>query len=40
LIDVYLGRMQTKDKEEAQIGMVWHPSFIEEIIAVNTLHSE
>lgn len=35
-IGIYSGCVQTKDKEEAQIGMVWHPSFIEEIIAANT----
>jgi Trypsin-like peptidase domain len=39
-IGVYSGRMPTKDKEEAQIGMVWHPSFIEEIIAANTRDTE
>jgi hypothetical protein len=32
--------MATKDKEDAQIGMVWHPSFIEEIIAANTRDTE
>jgi len=35
-IGVYSGRMHTNDKEDAQIGLVWHPSFIEEIIAANT----
>jgi hypothetical protein len=34
-IGVYSGRLHAA-KEEAQIGMVWHASFVEEIIALNT----
>jgi hypothetical protein len=35
LLGVYSGRLHAS-KDEAQIGMVWHASFIEEIIAYNT----
>jgi hypothetical protein len=34
-IGVYSGRLHSAT-EEAQIGMVWHSSFVEEIIAMNT----
>jgi hypothetical protein len=34
-IGVYSGRLHTQKTDEAQIGMVWHPSFIHEIIAGN-----
>jgi len=34
-IGVYSGRLHSAT-EEAQIGMVWHASFVEEIIAMNT----
>jgi hypothetical protein len=34
-IGVYSGRMRTNHEHEAQIGLVWHGSFIEEIIAGN-----
>ena len=35
-LGVYSGRLYAA-KEEAQIGMVWHASFVEEIIQMNTL---
>jgi hypothetical protein len=34
-IGVYSGRVQTDHPDEAQIGLVWDGSFIDEIIAAN-----
>jgi hypothetical protein len=34
-IGVYSGRVQTDQPYEAQIGLVWDASFIDEIIAAN-----
>ena len=36
LIGVYSGRLSTKDPSDAQIGMVWHESYIRDIIGCNT----
>jgi hypothetical protein len=39
-IGVYSGRLHINDSDDAQIGMVWHPSFIDEIIAGGKLDDE
>lgn len=39
-IGVYSGRLWTKKSDEAQLGMVWPGSFIDEIIAGRTLDTD
>jgi hypothetical protein len=40
LVGIYSGRLHTKAFEDAQIAMVWHPSFIDEIIVAGKLDED